>query len=285
MSANFPGIPEFVSSQLVTVAEGVELRVLRAGAGAPLLFVPGWSFSAEVFVHQLTELAEHYDVIAIDPRGHGKSSKPLTGNSYPQRGNDLAALIEALDLTDIALAGWSFGVLDVLSYIRDHGHDRVAKLILIDEPPKVPYDHPSNSEEWGEAALSHDGLPAYLQFLSTDREGFLSFIAADALGVDPERAHEDPATVKLIADGAQTPEHIAIITGAEGLSTDVSETAIDYDRSGKPLLFFAKEEWAEAAEKWVGANLPSAEFARIPVHAGFITQPTEFNARVRAFLS
>lgn len=283
MSAHFPDLPASVTSQRIRVDEGVELRVLRAGSGSPILFVPGWTFSGEVFVHQFSALAETHDVIAIDPRGHGESSKPLTGNSFAQRGRDLAAVIDALDLRDVTLAGWSFGTLDVLSYLRDHGHDRVSKLILIDEPPRVPYA-PDNTDEWGEAALSHDGLPAYILFISTDPKGFLEYIASDALGVDPEAAGADPAVTKLIADGARTPEHIAIITGAEGLSTDLSATAAEFDQSGKPLLFFAKEAWAEDAKRWVGANLPHAEFDTIPVHAGFLTAPEAFNTRLQDFL-
>ncbi|MCW2287461.1 pimeloyl-ACP methyl ester carboxylesterase [Leucobacter luti] len=283
MSIDFPALPASITSERITVAADVQLRVLRAGSGAPLLLVPGWNFSGEVFVHQLVELAAHYEVIALDPRGHGESSKPLTGNNFPQRGRDLAAVIEALDLRSIALAGWSFGVLDVLSYLGQFGDDRVARLILIDEPPRVPFD-PANAAEWGEAALSHDGLPAFVQFLSTDRAGFLAYIAADALGVDPAAADSDPAVAKLIADGARTPEHIAIITGAEGLSTDLSAPALAFHETGKPVLFFAKEAWAEAAERWVTTQLPRAEFATIPVHAGFLTEPAAFNARLTAFL-
>jgi len=123
-----------------------------------------------------------------------------------------------------------------------------------------------------------------LRFLTADREGFLAFIAQDALGVDPERAAEDEDTLALIADGLQTPEHIAIITGVEGLATDLSDSARVYERSGKPLLFFAKAEWAKQAERWVRANLPLAEFAQIPVHAGFLTAPGDFNARLSQFL-
>lgn len=283
MSIDFPDLPATISTERVSVSDGVELRVLRAGAGHPILFVPGWSFSAEVFVHQLTALAEQYEVVAIDPRGHGESSKPLTGNNYPQRGRDLAAVIEALGFEQLALAGWSFGVLDVLSYVRDHGHDRVSHLILIDEPPRVPFD-PHIANEWGEAALSHDGLPAFVQFLSTDRSGFGAFIAADALGADPGLPTPEAAVQKLIADGARTPEHIAIITGVEGLCTDVSAPAIAYDATKKPLLFIAKEEWADDAERWVRANLPHAEFATMPVHAGFLTEPEPFNARIAAFV-
>lgn len=283
MSIDFPDLPASVASELITVAPDVQLRVLRAGSGAPLVLVPGWNFSGEVFVHQLTALADRYEVIAIDPRGHGESSKPLTGNNFPQRGRDLAAVIEALDLRAVALAGWSFGVLDVLSYLGQFGDDRVARLILIDEPPRVPFD-PANPDEWGEAELSHEGLPAFVQFLSTDRAGFLAYIAADALGVDPEAADPDPAVAKLIADGARTPEHIAIITGVEGLSTDLSAPAVAFHEGGKPVLFFAKQAWADEARAWVTAQLPRAEFATIPVHAGFLTEPDTFNARIAAFL-
>lgn len=283
MSIHFPPLPDSVIAERVVVAPDVELRVLRAGSGTPLLLVPGWNFSGEVFVHQLTQLAEHYEVIALDPRGHGESSKPLTGNNFPQRGRDLAAVIEALHLPDLALAGWSFGVLDVLSYLEQHGHERVAKLILIDEPPRVPFD-PRDPAEWGEAALSHDGLPAYITFLSTDRAGFLAYIASDALGVDPADAAAEPAVARLVADGARTPEHIAIITGVEGLATDLTAPAVAYHDSGKPLLFLAQERWAAEARRWVTAQLPRAEFATIPVHAGFITDPGAFNARVAAFL-
>ncbi|SJN08563.1 Non-heme chloroperoxidase [Leucobacter sp. 7(1)] len=283
MSIHFPPLPDTVIAERISVAPDVELRVLRAGSGTPLLLVPGWNFSGEVFVHQLTQLAERYEVIALDPRGHGESSKPLTGNNFPQRGRDLAAVIEALDLPGLALAGWSFGVLDVLSYLEQHGHERVAKLILIDEPPRVPFD-PRDPAEWGEAALSHDGLPAYITFLSTDRAGFLAYIASDALGVDPADAAAEPAVARLIADGARTPEHIAIITGVEGLATDLTAPAVAYHDSGKPLLFLAQDSWAAAAERWVTAHLPRAEFSTIPVHAGFITAPEAFNARVAAFL-
>lgn len=283
MSINFPPLPDSVASELVTVDANVQLRVLRAGSGPQLLFVPGWSFSGEVFVHQFIELSKTFEVLAVDPRGHGESSKPLTGNNFPQRGQDLAAVIDALELREVTLAGWSFGVLDVLSYLEQRGSERVAKLILIDEPPRVPFA-PENGEEWGEAALTHEGLPAYIKFLSTDPAGFLAFIASDALGLTPEDADDEPAITRLIADGARTPEHIAIVTGAEGLSTDLSAPAHAFAATGKPILFFAQEAWASEADAWVTANLPSAEFARIPVHAGFLTEPAKFNERVASFM-
>ncbi|MGO3886815.1 MAG: alpha/beta fold hydrolase [Mycetocola sp.] len=277
-------LPSTVTEHTISISTGIDLRVLRAGQGQPLVLIPGWTIPADVFAAQLADLSADYDVIAVDPRGHGGSSKPLTGNSFPQRGRDLDALLTALDLTDVVLAGWSFGTLDALSYLDQFGSDRVSKLILIDEPPHVVND-PHNPSEWGEASLSHDGLPAFIQFLSTARDDFWAFIATHALGLETDAADSDPVARDLIALGNQTPEHIAIITGVEGLSADYSGAAIAFNNTGKPLLFLARDEWAEDASRWVSAQLPNARFETIRTHAGFVTQPDEFNALVRSFVS
>ena len=278
-----PDLPSDVALERVTLPDGIALRIARAGSGRPLVLVPGWTIPLEVFVHQLTGLSDTFEVIAVDPRGHGGSDKPLTGNSFTQRGADLAALLEALDLTDVVLGGWSFGILDVLSALRDHDHARVSAVLLIDEPPKVVSD-PANPAEWGEGPLSHDGLPAMIRMVSTDRAGFWTWVATHSLGLEVADAHTHPDAVRLIELGMQTPEHVAVITAAEGLSSDLSETAIEVARR-LPVLFLARDEWADDARRWVEANLPSAEFDTLRTHAGFATQPDEFNDRVRAFLA
>ena len=145
-SSVLPPLPAAVSTVEVTVADDVTLRVLRAGSGTPLVMLPGWTCSADFFVHQLVGLADRFDVIAVDPRGQGGSSKPLTGNTFAQRGHDLATLADALDLDRFVLLGWSFGVLDALSYIRSHGTDRIERLVIVDETPKVPADPADPSE-------------------------------------------------------------------------------------------------------------------------------------------
>lgn len=175
-------------------------------------------------------------------------------------------------------------MLDALSYLQQFGSERVAKLILIDETPNVVAD-PTNPEEWGEAVLSHDGLPAYVQFLSGAHADFAAFIAADAVGLPPEAVETDETAKELLRLSLQTPEHIAILSGVSGLTADFSDAAIAFDATAKPLLFFAKDDWADDARRWVGTHLPHAEFETIRHHAGFITHPDEFNSRVRAFLA
>ncbi len=276
-----PPVPSSVSESRVPVADGVNLRVLRAGAGPALVLIPGWTCTADFFVHQLTGLADSFDVIAVDPRGHGGSDKPLTGNTFTQRGADLAALLEALDLRGVTLLGWSFGVLDALAHLRDHGHDRVARLVLADETPKVPAD-PNDPDEWGEAVLSHDGIVAFLQAMINARVDFWTEYAVYMLGLPEDTPPDHPDVARVVELGLQTPEHVAVATGADGLTSDLSEVAKAM-AAALPTLFVAREDWAEDARRWVEANLPDATFATMPFHMGFATHPQEFNDLIRGF--
>ena len=82
-------------SKYVTVAPGVELHVLEKGEGKPLVFIPGLTFSGEIFKNQLEYFSSKYRVIAIDPRGQGYSAKTVDGNDYLTHGRDVAGLIDA----------------------------------------------------------------------------------------------------------------------------------------------------------------------------------------------
>lgn len=104
-----------IESKYVTVAPGVELHILEKGEGKPLVFIPGLTFSGEIFKNQLEYFSSEYRVIAIDPRGQGYSAKTVDGNDYLTHGRDVAGLIDALGLKDIVLIGWSTGNLDTSS--------------------------------------------------------------------------------------------------------------------------------------------------------------------------
>lgn len=94
-----------LESKYVSVAPGVELHFWEKGEGTPLVFIPGLTFSGEIFKAQVEHFAVDYRVIAIDPRGQGYSSKTMDGNDYLTHGQDLAALIDTLDLKDAVLIG------------------------------------------------------------------------------------------------------------------------------------------------------------------------------------
>jgi non-heme chloroperoxidase len=124
-------------SKHFTTADGVRLHYLEAGSGNPLVLIHGWSQCAEEFKHQIAELSGSYRVIAIDQRGHGESEKPGFGYKIHRLSKDLHELLISLDLTDVTVLGHSMGCSVIWGYWELFGADRLAKIILVDEPPHL----------------------------------------------------------------------------------------------------------------------------------------------------
>jgi non-heme chloroperoxidase len=108
------------------------------GSGQPVVFSHGWPLSADAFEDQMFFLAQNgYRCIAHDRRGHGRSSQPWNGNDMDTYADDLAKLVEALDLKDAVHVGHSTGGGEVARYIGRHGTKRVAKAVLIGAVPPL----------------------------------------------------------------------------------------------------------------------------------------------------
>ena len=102
------------------------------GGGQPVVFSHGWPLSSDAWEDQMLFLTGHgYRCIAHDRRGHGRSSQPWNGNNMDTYADDLAALVETLDLTNFIHVGHSTGGGEVARYIGRHGSERVAKAVLI----------------------------------------------------------------------------------------------------------------------------------------------------------
>ena len=121
-----------------TTKDGVELYYNDWGKGQPVVFSHGWPLSADAFEDQMFFLANNgYRCIAHDRRGHGRSSQPFDGNDMDHYADDLAQLVEHLDLKDAIHVGHSTGGGEVARYIGRHGTKRVAKAVLIGAVPPV----------------------------------------------------------------------------------------------------------------------------------------------------
>src|SRR5258708_2546708 len=121
-----------------TTKDGTEIYYKDWGSGQPVVFSHGWPLSSDAFEDQMFYLASHgYRVIAHDRRGHDRSSQPWHGNDMDTYADDLAELVQKLDLKDAIHVGHSTGGRQVARYIGRHGTKRVAKAVLIGAVPPL----------------------------------------------------------------------------------------------------------------------------------------------------
>lgn len=135
----------------VMVLDGTEIYYKNWGAGRPVILSHGWPQDADSWEAQQRFLAGRgYRVIAHDRRGHGRSSQPWTGNDMNTYADDLAALLDHLDLHEVTLVGFAAGGGEAVRYIGRHGTSRLAQLVLVSAVPPFllrTHDNP-------------DGIPA-----------------------------------------------------------------------------------------------------------------------------
>lgn len=145
----------------VQTTDGAWIHYKDWGAGQPVLFSHGWPLSSDAWAGQMLFFAQRgYRVIAHDRRGHGRSSQTSSHNDMDSYADDLAAVIDHLDLKDVVLVGHSTGGGEVTRYIGRQGSQRVAKLVLIGAVPPIMAKTGTNPE--GLPIEVFDGLRASL---------------------------------------------------------------------------------------------------------------------------
>jgi non-heme chloroperoxidase len=173
-----------VASSTIITKDGTEIYYKDWGKGPVVTFSHGWPLSADAWDGQMLFLMQNgFRVVAHDRRGHGRSSQASSRNDMDGYADDLAAVIEALDLNDATLVGHSTGGGEVARYIGRHGTKRVAKAVLIAAVPPIMLKSATNPE----------GLPIEVfddlrLGLTKDRSQFYKDLAVAFYGANREGA-------------------------------------------------------------------------------------------------
>ena len=173
-----------MTSSTIITKDGTEIYYKDWGKGPVVTFSHGWPLSADAWDGQMLFLVQKgFRVVAHDRRGHGRSSQASSGNDMDGYADDLAAVMEALDLNDATLVGHSTGGGEVARYIGRHGTKRVAKAVLIAAVPPLMVKTDTNPE----------GLPIEVfddmrSGLTKDRSQFYKDLAIAFYGANREGA-------------------------------------------------------------------------------------------------
>lgn len=160
--------------------EEISLSYKDYGQGRPIVLIHGWPATKDMWEYQIEDLVNAgFRVIKYDRRGFGKSSKPWTGYDYNSLTDDLAAILEQLDLQDVVLCGFSMGGGEVARYFTRYGGARVSKTILVSTV--LPYMLKTDDNPDG---VDGSVFEKMLEGINDDRQAFMETFGKQFFGVN-----------------------------------------------------------------------------------------------------
>ncbi|WP_306057359.1 alpha/beta fold hydrolase [Natronococcus wangiae] len=258
-------------------ADGADLYVEGRTEGTPIVFLHGVMAGLRFFRPQLSGLSEPYRPIALDFRGHGRSSKTETGHTVAQYARDVHSVLRQLDLDDVVLVGWSMGASVAWEYVDQFGTDRLRGLVVVDMTAAAfqweDYEH-------GSTDLSR--LTSVLELAQTDHSSLIESIL--------ERIFKDPVSSETrtmaFDEATRVPPPIKSAIVFDYTMRDYREVLPGID---VPTLVCAgaDEKWRSvAAVEYVAELLPDAEFEVFEDsgHCPFLEEADRFTRVLEEFV-
>jgi non-heme chloroperoxidase len=256
----------------IEVAPQVKIYYETSGEGRPLLFVPGWTMTAGIWKEQIIAFSKTHQVVVMDPRCHGNSSKVLSGNTLEQQAKDLRRLIDALQLSDVTLVCWSMGVGVALEYTNQFGNDRLRNLVLVDGSPSM-----LKREDWPHGLTSEEIYHLLMQF-ENQRTAKTNELVDGMFKTE----RSDAELEWIVKEALRTPTTVSTLLGYDSFVADrrplLSKIVV-------PTLLLMSPENKEIGE-FMKSKIPSSELTVLDhwSHAMFVEDPKGFNERLEKFL-
>lgn len=255
------------------------------GPGRPVVLIHGWPLSGEAFEAQIPALqGAGYRVITYDRRGFGRSDKPMTGYTYDTLTEDLHALLESLDLTDVTLVGFSMGGGEVARYFSRYGADRIRSVVFASAVP--PYM--MQGEDNPEGPLTKDKAATMTADLTNDEDEFYDGFTREFFSVNGELKVSEQQRQNALALCKQANKKAALACMAAFGGTDFRD---DLTKVTVPALILHGDGDAtvpfEGSGQRIHATLPGSELHVIAgaPHGCNVSHPEEWNETLILFLS
>ncbi|MFI5180091.1 MAG: alpha/beta fold hydrolase [Thermoanaerobaculia bacterium] len=258
---------------LVAVSADVRLRVIEAGPpdAQPIVFVPGWCFTADIWNKQIAALSDRYHVVAFDPRSQGRSTVLDHSNSPDDRAQDIAALIKMRHLKKPVLVGWSQGVQDVAAYALAFGTGDVGGLVLVDAAVSAG----AGGLNATVATMTLGRMPIYAGSQREYLEGMMPYLFKTPLSPSERNG--------IVTAAQRTPTSI----GVANLTLDLfgRDYRPAFKRMGVPTLLIVAGTAPDKNEQ-LAQPIPTATSAVVEDagHAVFYDKPAPFNDLLVRFL-
>ena len=162
----------------IQTRDGTHLFCKEWGSGVPVVLVHSWALNSNMWQYQTVDFAEHgMRCITYDRRGHGRSDQPNAGYDTDTLADDLAEVLEALDLTNVTLVGHSMGAGEIVRYLARHGSQRVARIVLL--APTTPFlkqapDNPDGIPVQGFEALRRTWRADFPKWMADNTPAFFT---------------------------------------------------------------------------------------------------------------
>ena len=263
----------------IEVEPGVRIHYEDRGEGDPIVFIPGWTFTTEVYSNQMDYFSQTHRAMVIDPRSHGRSTVTVDGNNYETHGEDLIKIIKKLDLRNVLLVGWSAGCASLWEYFKREGISRLKGIVCVDLPPKLLS---CNKEDWVEGSLD-DISSIYTTYMKSSKgqQDFIEYYAREVM-VQRELTPEELSWI--VEQSLKTPYQIASILFAFIMFSNYFDEAKQVDKS-LPALNIVAEHWADIAIPYTEKHFPNTCIEKLGGHMMFWEYPVEFNQLIDKFLN